>query len=126
MNNRRGEKIGWIGGWFGSFLWLLFLSVVWLFQARYAASFVGFFFFTAAGVLIFVTAPWKNPETRYWKLFLPMYGILALSIIGCVLASGGPHKLGLNAWNLLWLMPLLIPFVTAGQRCWNTDRLDHS
>jgi hypothetical protein len=32
--NRNGEKIGWIGGWIGSFLWLLALSVLWFFRGQ--------------------------------------------------------------------------------------------
>ncbi len=28
MSDRRQEKIGWIGGWFGGFIWVLILSVV--------------------------------------------------------------------------------------------------
>lgn len=126
MSNRRGEKLGWIGGWFGSFIWLLILSVLWLVQARYAVSLVGFGLFATVAVLIFFTAPWRHPETKYWKLFIPMYGILALSIAAYIWAVGGPQKLGLTAWNIVWLLPLLIPFATAGQRCWNDTRAGHS
>jgi len=30
MIERKGEKIGWIGGWFGGFIWLALLSIIWL------------------------------------------------------------------------------------------------
>ena len=28
MRERRQEKIGWVGGWLGGFVWVLFLSVI--------------------------------------------------------------------------------------------------
>lgn len=34
MHERRGEKAGWIGGWIGSSLWLLIMSVVWGAEGR--------------------------------------------------------------------------------------------
>lgn len=119
MSERRGERIGWIGGWSGGFIWLFILSVIWLIQARYAASILGFALFVAALVSIVSMAPWRHPRTPYWKLFLPIYGVLGLAIAAAIWGAGGPEKLGLNAWSLPLVLVLLIPFVTAGKQCWN-------
>jgi hypothetical protein len=40
MTNRTGEKVGWLGGWSGGFLWLAVLSVVWLVQGLHARALV--------------------------------------------------------------------------------------
>lgn len=32
--SRKGEKIGWIDGWIGGFIWLCILSIVWLVQGK--------------------------------------------------------------------------------------------
>jgi hypothetical protein len=30
MQNRKGEKFGWIGGWMGGFIWLFLLAIFWI------------------------------------------------------------------------------------------------
>lgn len=118
MQQRRGEKGGWIGGWLGGFLWLCLLSILWFVQGRIAAGVLGLGLFAVAILGILTLAPWKHPETRYWKLMLPMYAVFAASVGLFVWFGGGFGKLGLSWWSLFWLMPLLIPVATAGTRCW--------
>ena len=116
---RKGEKIGWIGGWFGSFIWLFILSVIWFVQGLYLTGLVGFILFLFAAIIIVYSAPWRHPDTRYWKLFLWIYPVFVLSVGFAIWAAGGPSKLGLNPWNLLLVLLLLIPIATAGKRTWN-------
>ncbi|MHC4199323.1 MAG: hypothetical protein ACYSU0_04975 [Planctomycetota bacterium] len=118
MRQRRGEKVGWIAGWLGGFLWLCILSVLWLALGRITDGVLGLVLFAAAVAAIFTLAPWKHPEARYWKLMLPIYVILAAALGLCVWRGGGFGKLELSPWSLFLLMPLLIPFATAGARCW--------
>ncbi len=118
MQQRKGEKIGWIGGWLGGFLWLCLLSILWLVQGRTASGALGLALFVAAVLAIFTLAPWRHPGTRYWKLMLPIYALFAASVVLFVWRGGGPDKLGLSWWSLFLLMPALMPLATAGTRCW--------
>ena len=105
-------------GWLGGFLWLGLLSILWLALGRITSGALGLTLFVAAIVAVLTLAPWKHPETRYWKLMLPIYAMFAASVGLCVWRGGGLSKLGLGWWSLLWLMPALIPLATAGTRCW--------
>ena len=49
--NRKGEKMGWIGGWFGGFIWLGLLSIVWVFQNKISNGMIGIMVFI---VILFV------------------------------------------------------------------------
>lgn len=122
MKERRGEKIGWVVGWIGGFLWLCLLSIVWLIQGKIINSVIGIILFTLGVFLIVALAPWRHPETQYWKLMVPTYAVLISSISLFIWFEGGLEKMGLNWWAILWLMPLLIPFATMGKRSWNEDR----
>lgn len=118
MQQRRGEKIGWIGGWLGGFIWLCLLSILWLVQGRIADGLLGLGLFVAAILAVLALTPWKHPETKYWKLMSPIYAVLAASVGLFIWRGGGLDKLGLSWWSLFLLMPLLIPFATMGTRCW--------
>jgi len=121
MSNRRGEKIGWIGGWAGGFFWLVLLSVLLLFQGRFVEATAGIGTAAVAFILIVITAPWKHPTVRYWKLMLPLYAVLAVSIVLLLFVFGSPAKAGLSWWSFLWLFPALIPFGTIGKKTWNDN-----
>ncbi|MCP4358219.1 MAG: hypothetical protein GY796_09420 [Chloroflexi bacterium] len=119
--NRKGEQIGWIGGWLGGFLWLGLLSVVWLFQGKIGDGILGVVLFVAAIITIIMTAPWKHPNTKYWKLMLPIYLLFIASIALCIHLYDGLGSLGLNWMAFFWVIPCFIPFVTAGNRTWNSS-----
>lgn len=118
MRDRKGEKLGWTGGWLGGFLWLLLLSIVWLVKGDVTSGIVGLVLFAAAVLCIIVFAPWKHPETKYWKLMLPVYVVFAAAISICIWFSGGMEAVGLRWSMLLCMLPVLLPFATAGARCW--------
>jgi hypothetical protein len=117
--SRKGEKIGWIGGWFGGFIWLGLLSVVWIVQNKILNATLGILLFTVAIILIFTFAPWKHPNTKYWKLMLPIYSLFFISIASSIYLYGGLKSLGINWTSFLWIIPSLLPFVTTGNRKWN-------
>jgi len=116
---RKGEKIGWIGGWIGSFLWLGVLACLLLVNGRTPYGLIGIILFCLAVFLIISFEPSKHPETRYWRLMLPMYVLLALSICFSIYAFGGMRKIGLNAFSFLWIVPLFLPMLTMGSKKWN-------
>ena len=116
--SRKGEKIGWIGGWHGGFIWLGVLSVLWLFQNRIGEGIIGIAIFMVASIAIILTAPWKHPNTRYWKLMLPIYFLFCVSIAFYIYSYGGLEGTGLKWTSFFWVIPCLIPFLTTGGRNW--------
>lgn len=118
MKQRTGEKVGWIAGWFGGFIWLLILSVIWLFKGQVINALVGIGLFSAAAFCILRFAPWKYPETKYWVLLLPIYAAFFMSI-AFAFASGGFTGYSINGWSFFILLPLLTPFATMGKRTWD-------
>lgn len=118
MKNRNGEKIGWIGGWLGSFLWVLALAVMFLFQGKNRAGIIGLALVALGAFYIFSCAPWKSPHTPYWRLMIRLYAVLLTAIAWAVWAFGGLKGSGLNWWNLLLLLPVFSPLFTVGRRTW--------
>jgi hypothetical protein len=116
--------VGWIGGWSGGFLWVLILSCVLLFRGRTLQAGIGFGIFGLAEVLIVRLAPWRHPVSRYRNLMWPVYAMLALGIAWGAWSMGGTRHLGLSWWSLLLLMPILLPFWTAGSRRWSDVAAD--
>ncbi len=121
MQERRGEKIGWMGGWSGGFLWLCILSIVWLVQGKIINGLLGMSLFVVAMLLVVFWAPWRHAETKYWKLMLPIYIVLIISVSLCIYFEGGLKKTGLNWWSIIYLLPLFIPFATIGARRWKEE-----
>lgn len=116
--HRRGEKIGWTASWIGGFIWVAILSIMFLFQKKIAPGILGMFLTGAAIVVICSFAPWRHPLTPYWKLMLVPYGIFFLSIAWVIWGYGGLESIGLNWWNVLWIIPALSPFGLLSNRKW--------
>ena len=119
MQNRAGEKFNWVGGFCGGFIWVLLLSCIWLFQGKVIEGITGLIVVLLALGMILFFSPWRNPNTPYWKLMLPIYFVLFGSIAWAVWSFGGIGNSGLNGWFVLVLIPILIPFGTNGKRRWN-------
>ena len=117
--NRKGEKIGWIGGWHGGFIWLGLLAIVWLFQNKTYDGVIGITIFIVASITIVMTAPWKHPNTRYWKLMLPIYFLLLVSVIFSIYVYGGFENSGLNWASLGGIASVFVPLFAIGSRRWN-------
>ena len=103
LMKRRGEKLGWLGGWFGGFVWLGLLSAIWLFQNKISEGIIGLAVFIIAIIVISMTTPWKHPNTKYWKLMLPIYSLLTCSIVLYIYLSGGLEIIGLK-WTSIFLV----------------------
>ena len=117
--NRNGEMRGWTVGWLGGFVWVVLLSAFFLIQGRTYPGVIGLVLFGVAVATIVSRAPWRNADTLYWKLMLPVYAVLACSLAWAVWSMGGFSEMGLNWWNALWILPALIPLKTAGQKRWS-------
>ncbi len=119
MKNRNGEKMGWIGGWLGSFLWVLVLSVVFLFQGKRMQGIVGLVLVVLGVFYVFSSAPWRRPEAPYWKLMIRIYAVFLTAVAWAIWSFGGWQEVGPSWWNFFWILPVLLPLFTAGRRTWN-------
>ena len=118
VNGRTGEKIGWLGGWSGGFLWVLVMAIVRLAQGATLDGLIGISVSAAAFATIYFVAPWKMPHTPMWKLLIPLYVFLALSILWAVWTWGGFTHPDLHWWMFLWIIPSLSPLWVIGNRRW--------
>ncbi len=119
--DRKGEKIGWIAGWFGGFIWMILLSIIWIYQNKIIEGISGIILFTIAIILVFILAPWKHPNTKYWKLMLPIYVLFFISVALSFYSFGGLKSSGINWMSFFWIIPCLIPFATVGNLKWNRN-----
>ncbi|MDA8100678.1 MAG: hypothetical protein M0042_13765 [Nitrospiraceae bacterium] len=101
MIERRGEKIGWTGGFLGGFLWVLVLSLIALAQGRLLSGTIGLLLFLVAVASVIIFAPWRHPDARYHLLMTPIFLVLVLSVLWAYSLFAG----GLGPW---WSLPLVI------------------
>jgi hypothetical protein len=121
MQNRKGEKFGWIGGWMGGFIWLFLLAIFWFIQGNLKSGIGAVILFLIAIICIFTFAPWKHPKTKYWKLMLPIYSIFIIALAACVYFYEGFNAIAMKWYSFFWILPCFIPFVTAGSRSWTNN-----
>lgn len=116
--SRIGEKIGWLGGFAGGFLWIPALAMLFLARGELLAGLTGI----AVGVLgygaVVLRRPWRHPDTPYWRLLLLPYLALFASVPWAIWGFGPEVATALNWWQLLPFLALLSPFVTIGARRW--------
>ncbi len=115
--DRRGEKIGWIGGWMGGFIWVLAFGILWIVKGKMFLGLAGILIFFIALSSILVFTPWRHPKTKYWKLMIPMYALFVASIIFVLDAMGGFNNLAQIQYGL-WIIPCLSPLFTIGRKTW--------
>lgn len=122
MSDRKQEKVGWILGWSGGFIWVLILSVIFFVQGRMLQGCIGMLITSTAFVVILFFSPWRHPHSQYRALMAPIYILFLLAIIWGVWSSDDAYKMGFNSWwSALILLPVLIPFWTVGGRRWGSD-----
>jgi phosphatidylserine synthase len=115
---RKGEKLGWTLGWIGAFLWILAFSIMWLFQENFINGFLGLLIFIIAIYCILKFAPWKYPQTKYWKLMLPIYFIFIIGIVFLLIALLTSWKEMIYIQYGFWLIPCFIPLLVLGRKTW--------
>ena len=72
-HTRRGEKLGWLGGFAGAFLWIPVLAVVFLVQGKLLAGLLGLPLGALGYGIVVWFRPWRFPDTPYWRLLIPPY-----------------------------------------------------
>ena len=123
MNDRKREKIGWIVGWLGGFIWVLILSIIFFAQGKIMHSCLGLLVTCIAIVVILFFSPWRHPRVLYRRLMVPIYSLFFMAVAWGVWALGDIRVLGINSWwAILILLPILTPFWTVGNRRWEGNR----
>jgi len=115
VTERKGERWGWAGAWVGSFLWVAIVGLVFLAQGNLAPAASGLVICAVALGVAHAMAPWRHPHTPYWRLYLPLYALLAVTVLWACWGFGAfdaGAEQTLDAWMLLWLLPALAPLVT--------------
>jgi hypothetical protein len=119
---RRGEKMGWLEGWSGMFLWVMIISIVRLLQGFVIDASIGICLFIAGMISGFVFVPWRYPTIRYWKLMIPGYLAFFFSIFWTVWTFGGFGHPDLRWWIFVPILSCLVPFIIVGRRCWEEKK----
>jgi len=122
--DRRGEKIGWLGGWAGAFCCVPILGIVFLAQGHAAAGIGGILLAALGMALVFVARPWRHPRTSYWKLMLAPFACYAAAIAWVFLCFGIERlrEEGFNWWLLLPMASIFaVPFFVMGRRRWSDE-----
>jgi len=120
MKERRSwEKLVWTGSWLGSLTWLPLLAfIIWSRHGMNTYSLLVFSLALLAVFLVILLAPWKHPDTSYWKLMLPLYLVIMLGILFTLFFFKA--VLGLQTLILLpGIFPLLLPLLIIGKRTWS-------
>ncbi len=115
---RPGEKVGWLGGWAGSFLWVPVLGVLFLFRGQVTEAVVGFLLAGIGFGMAVAARPWHHPDTPYWRLMLLPVMMIVASVFWVIWSFGAEAAGALRWWHGLLLLPILSPFVTIGRRRW--------
>ncbi len=127
MSNRKGEKLGWIFGWIGSFSWIFILSIVLIFQGETKNCILGLIIVAMAFFFVFKNAPWRKPDVEFWKLFLPILNTVVVSIFWAYIVYRSEFETAFNWWYILLFIPLIIPIFTIGKRKWSDgDKMIHT
>jgi hypothetical protein len=85
VSERRQEKIGWIVGWLGGFIWVVILSIVLLVKGHAIEAGAGILVASLACITIVLLSPWRHPRARYRLLMAPIY--LFLFVAGMTVAK---------------------------------------
>jgi hypothetical protein len=121
MSDRRGEKIGWVGGWIGGFLWVFIMAIIWFIKGHTVEGITGLVLVGIAVAVILLSAPWRHPGVQYYKLLLPVFVVLVLSIVRAAWLFKAISNGGLELSTFWWVIFLVIPFGIAGNRTWNNS-----
>lgn len=124
MAGRNGQKWGWTLGFLGASVWMLLASLCAFVYTKLAfgAFFLGLFALSVTAVI--VLAPWKHPQTRMWRLFLPLYLLQLLGLVVGLQFEAGAIR-GREMRPLIQAIVLGgLPLVTLGSQKWSDGEPD--
>jgi hypothetical protein len=118
MFERRGEQVAWIAGIGGGMVWILFISMFWIYAGNDFVCLLGLALFALGLFLVFFFAPWRFPNTRYFLLLLPSYFVIAAALVLFVFWGWNILETDFPVWAFWFLAPMLLPLILLGNRKW--------
>jgi hypothetical protein len=118
---RTGERVGWIAGWVGTYCWLLYFGIRYLWRGNFFPGTILFFLPVLGIVLLSPFSPWKYPSTKYWKLLTVPYLILIAGMISYIWAEGGMNSPTMKWYNILILLFAFLPIFTMWNKTWESS-----
>jgi len=118
MFERRGEQVAWIAGIGGGMVWILFISMFWIYAGNDFVGLLGLALFALGLFLVFFFAPWRFPNTRYFLLLLPSYFVIAAALVLFVFWGWNILETDFPVWAFWFLAPMLLPLILLGNRKW--------
>jgi hypothetical protein len=119
MGERKQEKLGWLGGWHGAFIWVLIVAIILLTRGQLLAGLAGLALLAVASAYIVYGAPWRHPARTYRQLLIPIYALIVVAVAWGIWAFDDPKYLGLNSyWSFLLILPVAMPLWLTGDRRW--------
>ena len=120
--SERGPRLGWTLGSVGGILWIGLLGGVLIHKGDAIGGWGGIGIFAIGLVYVFAAAPWRHPDTKFWKIYLGLlvilYGAAAFLIWRWL-----PFEPDANWMQRLPLLscvlPLLVPLFTLGNKTWD-------
>jgi hypothetical protein len=119
MSARRGERLGWLIGWAGGYLWIIALAILFLARGQLAIGLIGVAIAGLGYASVVFFSPWRHPRRRYWQLLLAPYLMMLAGVPWAILGFGPEAASALNWWQALVLLPTLSPFMTIGRLRWD-------
>ncbi|MEJ5228279.1 hypothetical protein [Thermodesulfovibrio sp.] len=129
---RKGEKIGWVGGLCGGFLFVPIISIIFLFQNKWTQGLTGLFLTLSISFVILYFVPWRFTKTPYWKLLLPIYGMFILAglwMLWSFTAFQSYEFKWSDIWWVLWFfLIMLFPILNKNfrNRKWENHYIEQS
>ncbi len=121
MNERRGEQIAWIAGMGGGTVWMLFISLFWIYAGNDFIGLSGLFLFSLGIFFVFYFAPWRFPNTRYFILLLPIYVVVFAALALFAFWGWNILETEFPTWAFWFLTPMLLPIILLGTRKWKQN-----
>jgi hypothetical protein len=118
MKARAGEKIGWLVGWAGGFLWILPLALLFLGRGQLVAGLAGLALAGLGYSAVVFFRPWRYPSARYWRLLLIPYVLMLAAVPWAIWGFGTESAGALSWWHGLLLLSVMSPLLTIGWRRW--------
>lgn len=116
--SRKGEKIGWLGGWLGGTIWIMVLPVLLYSRGELLSAVIALVLFCIAMILVPVMAPWRHPQTPYYLLLLPLYAVYLGTLILAIVSLDLFREEHIRPWYFLWILPCFSPLFIMGHRRW--------
>ncbi len=118
-NDERGPRLGWTLGGLGGLLWIPILGVVRLVLGDVIGLVLCLLVFGAGVAYLVLLAPWKHPDTPFWKLYSGL--VVIMLVAAAVLLYRWVPDLQPSVGHVRYafvVLPLFVPAFIHGSKSW--------